>query len=381
MKKAITIRIPEPCHEDWNQMTPTDKGKFCSVCTKEVFDFTKVTDEELVKRVNNNEKICGRFKSSQLNREMKLERKSGFSLAPMAASFLLPFTLFASSNKGDTKKNTTFPKEYKSLHIGSLHKVEENKLQITTTGKIVDENGNLISNVAVSVKNTVLMELSGLKGDYRIKSANDETLVFEKEGFITQEIKLKRYSETLNIVLKKEIKIIINGMISTFEVKDIPKEKDTVITKKQDSTKITIKGTVVDDTGFSLPGVNVIVKGTTNGTQTGFDGNYELEVKKGQILVFSYVGFMTEEITLSNINNKIDLKMQMSEAYLGGIVVVGYTVADDSSRLMGYPNSNYDSEPTEWRKDAQTSFDNEKEFSKIKRDRKKEAKQQKRKNS
>tara|TARA_R110000787_G_scaffold84610_1_gene181217 strand:- start:911 stop:2035 length:1125 start_codon:yes stop_codon:yes gene_type:complete len=373
MKKAITICIPEPCHEDWNKMTPTDKGKFCSECTKEVFDFTKVTDEELVKRVANNEKVCGRFNSSQLNREMKLERKSGFSLAPVAASFLLPFTLFASSKKENTKKDTPIFKEYKSLYIGSLHKVAENKMQITTTGKIVDENGKPISNVIIYVKNTELIELSGLRGDYKIKSANDEILVFEKEGFISQEIIIKRNSEIRDIVLKKVVITFLVGKISSHE-------KDSVITKKQDLNKITIKGAVVDDAGLPLPGVNIIVKGTTIGTQTDFDGNYKLEAEKEQILIFSYVGFKTEEVTLSNINNKIDLQMQMSEELMGEIIVLGYAVTDDSSRLMGYTNSNYDSEPTEWREKAQTSLDNEKEFSRIKREQKKEARLQKRKN-
>ena len=48
MKKSITISIPEPCHEDWARMTATEKGKFCSVCTNEVFEFTFKTDVELV---------------------------------------------------------------------------------------------------------------------------------------------------------------------------------------------------------------------------------------------------------------------------------------------------------------------------------------------
>ena len=380
MKKAITIRIPEPCHEDWNQMTPTDKGKFCSVCTKEVFDFTQVTDEELVKRVHNNEKICGRFKSSQINREMKLERKSGFSLAPLAASFLLPFTLLASTKTNTNAKDSNLQgKSYSSLNISSLNRTDDEKMQITTQGKIVDENGKPLVNVKISVKGTNKKEISGLKGDYLIRSVNDKILVIKKEGFISQEIKLNRKSETINIVLKKEIRVLVNGMISIHDVDLKPTTNNSVITKKQDSLKITMKGNVVDDLGLPLPGVNIIVKGTKNGTQTDFDGNYKILANKNEALVFSYIGFETEEITLSNINNNIDLKMKEDERVLGGMVV-GYVITiDDSSRLMGYSNkSSYDSEPTEWRKNAQTSMDNEKEFSRIKRECKKEERKQKR---
>ena len=56
-----------------------------------------------------------------------------------------------------------------------------------------------------------------------------------------------------------------------------------------------VTGTLNDNTGLPLPGVNIIVKGTSNGTQTDFDGNYEIECSVGDTLVFSYVGFDTRE--------------------------------------------------------------------------------------
>ena len=56
----------------------------------------------------------------------------------------------------------------------------------------------------------------------------------------------------------------------------------------------TISGTVSDDSG-PLPGVNVLVKGTTNGTQTDFDGKYTINANIGDVLVFSYVGITTSE--------------------------------------------------------------------------------------
>ncbi|MEM6814152.1 MAG: SusC/RagA family TonB-linked outer membrane protein [Bacteroidota bacterium] len=58
----------------------------------------------------------------------------------------------------------------------------------------------------------------------------------------------------------------------------------------------TVSGTVTDDLGDGLPGVNVLIKGTTNGTQTDLDGNYRLTVNNGDLLVFSYVGFETQEV-------------------------------------------------------------------------------------
>ena len=60
-----------------------------------------------------------------------------------------------------------------------------------------------------------------------------------------------------------------------------------------------ISGTVTDANGL-LPGVNVIVKGTTNGVTTDFDGNYSIEVSQGEILEFSSLGLKTKIITISN---------------------------------------------------------------------------------
>ncbi len=55
----------------------------------------------------------------------------------------------------------------------------------------------------------------------------------------------------------------------------------------------TVTGTVNDEDGLSLPGVNVIVQGTNTGAQTDFDGNYSINTETGKVLVFSYVGFAT----------------------------------------------------------------------------------------
>lgn len=56
-----------------------------------------------------------------------------------------------------------------------------------------------------------------------------------------------------------------------------------------------VNGSVKSDNGETLPGVTILVKGTNVGTISDFDGNYSIEVDKGQTLVFSYIGFKTVE--------------------------------------------------------------------------------------
>ncbi|SFC56335.1 TonB-linked outer membrane protein, SusC/RagA family [Flagellimonas taeanensis] len=87
--------------------------------------------------------------------------------------------------------------------------------------------------------------------------------------------------------------------------------------------QITVTGTVVDNLGNPLPGTNVIVKGTTNGTQTDFDGKYTITAASDATLIFSYVGFRTIEVPI-NGNSTVDVAMEEDAAALDEVVVTGY---------------------------------------------------------
>lgn len=68
----MKLNIPNPCFENWDEMTSSDKGKFCQVCSKTVRDFTNSSDEELYEEVKSNSNICGNFRTHQLNRNIAL---------------------------------------------------------------------------------------------------------------------------------------------------------------------------------------------------------------------------------------------------------------------------------------------------------------------
>lgn len=85
----------------------------------------------------------------------------------------------------------------------------------------------------------------------------------------------------------------------------------------------TVSGTVTDDAGESLPGANVVIKGTTTGISTGFDGKFKIGVPPGTTLVFSYVGFETQEIEVGS-RSSIDIT-------LGGVTVLGGMVMGEVS--------------------------------------------------
>lgn len=108
-----------------------------------------------------------------------------------------------------------------------------------------------------------------------------------------------------------------------------------------------ITGTIIDQMGQPLPGVNIVVKGTRIGVVSDFDGNYSITAKASSIIVYSYVGFKTQELTADN--GVMNITMNEDSNFLDEVVVVGYgtqkksditgTVASlDQERLEMVPN-------------------------------------------
>ncbi|MFD2915503.1 SusC/RagA family TonB-linked outer membrane protein [Psychroserpens luteus] len=95
----------------------------------------------------------------------------------------------------------------------------------------------------------------------------------------------------------------------------------------------TVTGTVTSATdGLPLPGVSVIVKGTTRGVQTDFDGNYSIKASTGETLVFSFVGMKGSEKKIGQ-SSTLNLAMAEDLAELETVVITGYAGATNSSRV------------------------------------------------
>ncbi len=85
----------------------------------------------------------------------------------------------------------------------------------------------------------------------------------------------------------------------------------------------TITGTVVDADGIPLPGATVVIKGTSKGTQSDFDGNFTIDANAGDVLEISYVGFKTQEIVIGD-QTSLSVTLQEDIDALSEVVVVGY---------------------------------------------------------
>ena len=93
----------------------------------------------------------------------------------------------------------------------------------------------------------------------------------------------------------------------------------------------TVSGTVSDTSG-ALPGVSVLIKGTTTGTETDFDGKYSMRAKTGDVLSFSYLGYKTVERTIGSANT-VNVTMEEDANVLDEVVVTGLGIKRDKKAL------------------------------------------------
>jgi iron complex outermembrane recepter protein len=97
----------------------------------------------------------------------------------------------------------------------------------------------------------------------------------------------------------------------------------SVVTETSSNVAPPISGTVKDGEGSPLTGVSVVIKGTTKGAITDENGNFTLDVKAGDVLVFTFVGFDKQEFIVTNTTSKIDISMRESAGLVGEVTVIG----------------------------------------------------------
>jgi len=126
------------------------------------------------------------------------------------------------------------------------------------------------------------------------------------------------YSGNVKITLK--IFLLLSLLLNFQSTVQASKNKRTEIVLQQQDLKV--RGNVVDPTGYPLPGVTVIIKGTKIGTVTDANGNFVIDSKSGSILTFSFIGFKSKEVVVNSEKLKIELEEDTEE--IDEVVVVGY---------------------------------------------------------
>jgi hypothetical protein len=148
----LNLTIPEPCTQNWDDMTPNSKGKHCNSCQKTVVDFSNYTDKELVEFFKKTQvEVCGRISSYQCNRPMPIIEKSNNAFFQRALFGGALLAGIASTAKGQMFNHSAAPVMV-PIYNGSVYTfAKEDHSQTTKSqahkspdrtihGKVVDEN-------------------------------------------------------------------------------------------------------------------------------------------------------------------------------------------------------------------------------------------------
>lgn len=222
----------------------------------------------------------------------------------IAASLLLFFSLGyqflkTDENTIDMPKNPVVTQEKENTISNSEKEVVVDNSDVTAKPeKTETKTSGIIKSKVVNIKTDDAVA---------INEDNDE---FDPEEEALSKITAKT-AEIAEVEPKAEI--LKEAKIVVTETKIDPVTKEKIIT-----------GTITDPDGLPLPGVNVVVKGTTRGTQTDFDGKYSIAVNPNEQLAFSFIGYQSKVAPVKD-NSKLDIALSEDSQTLNEVIVTGYT--------------------------------------------------------
>jgi len=325
MPTSLRLNIAEPCHENWQQMTPQEQGRFCGSCQKTVVDFTMMSDQEVLNyflRANHN--VCGRFAEDQLNKALVItEKKKRFSWAyvwnVLLATFLLTEANAQVKPKPKKPVKTIVRKEIMGDTVIFPAEPDKTVIPIVVKGKVLDAETNLpLVGASITIKGTDKSVIADTLGNFRLTVDMKDSLELEF-SFVGKESQTLMLEELTNW---QEIQVSLKpAFTSLAEVQVIGYPKMGKVSFLMGSTAC-IKTVKVDTLSNPLfknrettgnkeikiyP--NPVVRG--NGIQVNVSlkkaGNYVLEVLNtaGQVMLVQPLVMQTKE-QLFNLYTQAD---------------------------------------------------------------------------
>ncbi len=235
MKKSFKLFVDDPCHEDWDKMSPTEQGRFCNSCQKEVIDFSGLSDSTILKLIEQHtgKEVCGQFQPQQLNRTLYsgYVENSVFSLRAVLLGATIT-SLLSLESCGSSKKtvsgNMWVHESHERVGNSVRHEpgqlLDSTPLEIHISGSIVDAaSGEGIGDVSISVLDENGKELISKKsrssGAFSYTShdgSNTSLVVFSKEGYRTIQFAPDQLPMEMGKIKIQMVKqSMIRGRIST----------------------------------------------------------------------------------------------------------------------------------------------------------------------
>jgi hypothetical protein len=231
MPKSLLLNIPEPCQENWQNMTPQEQGRFCGSCQKIVVDFSMMTDKEVLAYFSKaSQHVCGRFSNDQLNKELTTTpaRKRitwAYVWNVLLASLLVTKTY--AQGKPQLKKPPVKTTINEKRTMGEYVRIDpvEMVIPIKMKGVVLDAQTNQpVTGASINIKGTQNGTSADTTGSFqlRVEMKNTLELEFSAIGYEPQTMLLDKTAnwENLRVLLKpaaaalQEVTVIGSGTIT-----------------------------------------------------------------------------------------------------------------------------------------------------------------------
>lgn len=179
-----------------------------------------------------------------------------------------------------------------------------------------------------SVSNSTIKEVLN-----KIESESEFVFVYYEDTFDpSQKVTVDANGKEINEVLDE----LFAGKGVGYEINDrqVMLRRESVSKSVEQKRNRTIKGIVRDQNGESVIGANVVLKGTTEGVITDITGEYQIKAAKGDVLIFSYIGFKSQEVTIGR-DNIINVTLKEDTETLEEVVVTAFGVGQKKESVVG----------------------------------------------
>lgn len=209
MLKSVQLQIPKTCHENWNNMTPVEQGRFCGACQKTVVDFSAMSEEELLDHVFKvaGQQTCGRFSNHQLNADIKVKENKRQILWAYVWNLLFASLLTTESYARGESSIMKKPDVHFSDRSSGIDAVAVTKQDTVPNNKLVQgfiiqsKTNKPVPYAYVMIKGSSKGVVCDKKGEFRmmIESNNTVTLEVSCVGYKSQTLAINESSPVQNI--------------------------------------------------------------------------------------------------------------------------------------------------------------------------------------
>ena len=247
--KKIQLSIPEPCHQSWENMTPTQQGRFCNACAKEVIDFSQMSDTAVLNyfSIEKNDQVCGRAYPDQLDRTIAgLPAKKISWYWNYAIAFFLFFSKSTTAKAQGLvmiDKKTSCSEPVKRLNIKNNIQQSRLSASVTIGGSIQTESGQAIPYASIKLIHSNHGVVADSAGKFLL-NIDDLPCIIEISslGYETRQVTVTDLLEK-NIVLPATSEILAGVVVASTHTRSLQRTTGMMMT-----TCTTVRRNFIKDT-------------------------------------------------------------------------------------------------------------------------------------